>query len=172
MYKYPLITNKLVQMNNLNYQAFPNTDPPLAWICYTVQIHLYCVFISNVMTWMFLQALCLMIEPMCFFSLWQKKTFRSGFFPWKTFILTLYNGGNYNCHTSPPTSSTILSWKFVNKNQKKWHLTCDTWHVTHDTWQMGEAKVLSKYQLPSLYCLEVKVFWRYFHKVWVSQSFN
>ena len=32
------------------------------------------------------------------------------------------------------------------------------WHVTHDTWQVWEVNLLSKFQLPSSYDLEVKVF--------------
>ena len=54
-----------------------------------------------------------------------------------------------------------------------WHVTCDTgqvthdmWHVTHDRW--GEVNLLSKLQLLSSYGLGVKVFWRYFHKWWLT----
>ena len=39
-----------------------------------------------------------------------------------------------------------------------WQVTCDTWQVTHDKWQVGEANLLSKFQLPSSYCLGVEGF--------------
>ena len=47
-------------------------------------------------------------------------------------------------------------------------MICDTWqwHVTHDRW--GEVNLLLKFQIPSSYGLVVTVFWRYFHKGWVS----
>ena len=38
-----------------------------------------------------------------------------------------------------------------------WHVTRDTWHVTRDTWHVtclrGGVNILSKFQLPSSYCL-------------------
>ena len=57
-----------------------------------------------------------------------------------------------------------------------WNVTCDSWHITRDMWHMarnmchvthdmwGKVNLLSKVQLPSSNGLEVKVFWRYFHK--------
>ena len=40
------------------------------------------------------------------------------------------------------------------------HVTRDAWHMTRDTWQVtcdtfGEVNILSKFQLPSSYRLEV-----------------
>ena len=34
-----------------------------------------------------------------------------------------------------------------------WHITRDTWHVTCDTF--GGVNILSKFQLPSFFCLFV-----------------
>ena len=51
------------------------------------------------------------------------------------------------------------------KINKLWHMTCDTWHVTHDMWHVtcdifGEVNILSKFQLPSSYCLWFMIIWR------------
>ena len=39
-----------------------------------------------------------------------------------------------------------------------WHVTCDTWHVTRD--MFGGVNILSKFQLPSSYCLWFMILWR------------
>ena len=51
-----------------------------------------------------------------------------------------------------------------------WHVTCDTWHVTHDT--LGGMNILSKFQLPSSYCLFFMILWRYWGKGWLTESMN
>ena len=63
----------------------------------------------------------------------------------------------------PPTNFTALA-----KKKKKG----DMWHLTPDTWQVGEVNLLSKFQLPSLHTSVLKVFWRYFHKVWLTEWLN
>ena len=62
----------------------------------------------------------------------------------------------------------IKKWK----EEKKWHVTCDTWQVTGDRWQVtrdtwhvtcdmfGEVNILSKFQLPSSYRLWFMILWR------------
>ena len=42
--------------------------------------------------------------------------------------------------------------------------------MTHDTW--GGVNILLKCQVPSSYGLGVAVFWRYFHKEWLSEWIN
>ena len=81
----------------------------------------------------------------------------------------------------PPTSFTILSKR---KKCDIWHVICDKWHVTNDTRNMtrdmwylthdmwGEVNLLSKYQLPSTCGVGVKVFLRYYHKGWLTESVN
>ena len=58
--------------------------------------------------------------------------------------------------------STDKLHHFVQKNVTcdTWHMTCDTWHVIHDMWLMTRdmwhvwgVNILSKFQLPSSYCL-------------------
>ena len=66
---------------------------------------------------------------------------------------------------------------FVQKLKKNvtcdtWHVTCDMWHVTCDTWHVtcatrqvtcdmfGGVNNLSKFQLPSSYCLWFMIIWR------------
>ena len=44
------------------------------------------------------------------------------------------------------------------------------WHVAHDRW--GYVNLLWKLQLPISYGLGVKVFWRYFHKGWLTDWVN
>ena len=51
-----------------------------------------------------------------------------------------------------------------------WQMTHDTLHVTHDRW--GEVNLLSTLQLPSSYGLEVKVFWRFGGKSWLTYLIN
>ena len=48
-----------------------------------------------------------------------------------------------------------------------WQETCDKRHVTCDMW--WKVNILSKCQVPSSNGLGVKVFWSYFHKLWVTQ---
>ena len=55
-----------------------------------------------------------------------------------------------------------------------WHVTHDMQRMTHDTWDvtcdmLWGVSILSKIQLPSSYGLGETVFWRYFHKGWISQ---
>ena len=80
--------------------------------------------------------------------------------------------------------STNKLHHFVKKTQRKtktmwhvtcdmWHVTCDTWHVTRDTWHVTHdtwhmtclgggrgVNILSKFQLPSSYCLWFVILWR------------
>ena len=82
--------------------------------------------------------------------------------------------------------STNKLHHFVFKNQKLWHVTCDTWHVTCDMWHVtcdmwhvtcdmwhltcdmwhvtcdmfGGVNILSKFQLPSSYLLWFMILWR------------
>ena len=53
-----------------------------------------------------------------------------------------------------------------------WHTTHETWYVKYETRYVGEESLLSKFQLPSSYGLGVKVFWRYFHKGWLTHLIN
>ena len=58
-----------------------------------------------------------------------------------------------------------------------WHMTCDTWHVTRDTWHvtcdmLWGVNILSKFQLPSSYCLWFMIFWWFGGKGWLTQSIN
>ena len=48
--------------------------------------------------------------------------------------------------------------------------TGEMWHMTHSRW--GKVNLVSQFQLPSSYGLGVKVFWRYFHKGWVTEWIN
>ena len=46
-----------------------------------------------------------------------------------------------------------------------WHMTCEMRHVTHDMWHVtrdmfGGMNILSKFQLPSSYCLWFMILWR------------
>ena len=60
-----------------------------------------------------------------------------------------------------------------------WHVTCDTWHVTQDMWHvtrdkwhvthLGGVNILSKFQLPSSYCLWFMILWRSGGKGWINQ---
>ena len=78
-------------------------------------------------------------------------------------------------------------WTFWNQEIGKnylWHMTCDTWHVTCDTWHMtrdtwhvtcdmyGGVNILSKFQLPSSYCLIFMILWRYWGKGSLTDSMN
>ena len=45
-----------------------------------------------------------------------------------------------------------------------WHIKCDMWHMTHHRWR--EVNLLSKFQLPSSYGLEVKAFLRFGCDTW------
>ena len=53
-----------------------------------------------------------------------------------------------------------------------WHLTSDnwhmTWHIIRDIWHVG-GKILSKLQLLWSHGLGKTLFWRYFHKGWLTQ---
>ena len=73
---------------------------------------------------------------------------------------------------NPPTTSITIFFLFITKN--KWHVTTDTWHLTCDKWHVTSDTQGGEYCLkisgPSSYGLRVKVFWRYFHKGWVSES--
>ena len=58
-----------------------------------------------------------------------------------------------------------------------WHVTCDTGHVTRDTGHMTcdtqwVVNTLSKFQGPSSKGLELRMFWRYFHKGWMTLLIN
>ena len=68
--------------------------------------------------------------------------------------------------------STDKLHHFVQKRKEKWHATCDMWHVTRDMWHVtcdtwhmkcdtfGGVNILSKFQLPSSYCLWFMILWR------------
>ena len=82
------------------------------------------------------------------------------------------------------TPSTKKLHNFVKKKREKkkkmwhvtrdtWHMTCDMWHVTCDTWHMtcymfGGVNILSKFQLPSSYCLLFMILWRSGGKGWLT----
>ena len=78
--------------------------------------------------------------------------------------------------------STDKVYHFSKKNKKNktcdtWHVTCDTWHVTHDMWYVthdtfGGVNILSKFQLPSSYCLWFTILWRSGGKGWLTQLMN
>ena len=62
-----------------------------------------------------------------------------------------------------------------------WLVTCDTWHVTRDMWRVTRDKwhvsrlggwFLSKFQLPSSYCLWFMILWRSGGKGWVTEWIN
>ena len=77
-----------------------------------------------------------------------------------------------------PISYTNLSKKKqkkirINSNMWRitcglWHVTCDTWHVTHD--MLWGVNILSKFQLPSSYCLWFIRIWRYGGKGSLSEK--
>ena len=87
--------------------------------------------------------------------------------------------------------STAKLHHFVRKKEETkivtcdtWHVTCDMWHVTHDTWHVtsdtwhmtcdmfGGVNVLSKFQLPSSYCLWSMILWRSGGKGWMNEWIN
>ena len=72
----------------------------------------------------------------------------------------------------PQVTSFARCPKKIYKKYDTLSVTCDTWHVTFDTWQEGGGKPFLKFMLPSSYSLRVKVFWRYFHKWWLSHLLN
>ena len=60
-----------------------------------------------------------------------------------------------------------------HKSCDMWHMTYDTWHMTHDMWHMTcgmlwGVNILSKFQLPSSYCLWFMIFWRFGGKGWLT----
>ena len=72
------------------------------------------------------------------------------------------------------TPSTDKLHHFVPKKKSDMRLmTCDMWHVTRDTWHVTSVmwhmtcdmlcglNTLSKFQLPSSYCLWYLILWRY-----------
>ena len=59
---------------------------------------------------------------------------------------------------------------FVRKKEKMWHVTRDMWHVTHD--MFGGVNILSKFQLPSSYCLWFMLLWRSGGKGWLTHWIN
>ena len=61
--------------------------------------------------------------------------------------------------TAPPGTSFIHMW----------HVIPDKWHVTYDTWKVGEGE---PFQLCISDSLGAKIFWRYFHKGWLTESVN
>ena len=65
-------------------------------------------------------------------------------------------------------TSTDKLHHFVRKNIKK--LKKYMWHVTRD--MFGGVKILSKFQLPSSYCLWFMLLWRSGRKGWLNQSMN
>ena len=87
--------------------------------------------------------------------------------------------------------STDKLHHFVQKKRRKrkrrkkmWHVTCDAWHVTRDMWHVtrdmwhvtcdtfGGVNILSKFQLPSSYCLWFMMLWRSGGKGWVTELMN
>ena len=71
----------------------------------------------------------------------------------------------------------VVFWPTVSQAKAMVKMTCDIWPKTHEPWQMThdrwrELKILSKFQFLSSYRLGVKVFSRYFHKGWMTQSIN
>ena len=79
--------------------------------------------------------------------------------------------------------STDKLHHFVRKKERKkndmWHVTCDMWHVTRDmshvtrdTWLVWGVNILSKFQLPSFYCLWFMILWRSGGKGWLSEAIN
>ena len=50
------------------------------------------------------------------------------------------------------------------------HVTRDTWHMTWDIF--GGVNILSKFQLPSSYCLWFMILWRSGGKGWLNESMN
>ena len=61
---------------------------------------------------------------------------------------------------------------FVKKIKKMWHVTCDTGHVTRDTWHVWRVSILSKFQLPSSYCMWFMILWRFGGKGWINKLIN
>ena len=51
-----------------------------------------------------------------------------------------------------------------------WRITCDTWYMTRD--MFGGMNILSKFQLPSSYCLWFMILWRSGGKGWLNESMN
>ena len=59
----------------------------------------------------------------------------------------------------------------------KWHVTCDMGHVTCDMWHVtcdmfGLVNILSKFQLPSSFCLWFMIKWRSWGKGSLTQWIN
>ena len=74
--------------------------------------------------------------------------------------------------TNPPqTSSTALSFFMTNKlrQQQKWHVTHDTWYLTY---RPGVMNIVSIFQFPSCNGFGAMVFWKYYHKRWLSDWIN
>ena len=76
---------------------------------------------------------------------------------------------------------TVYRWHVTHD---MWHVTCDTWHVTHDTWHVTRdtlhvtcemlegMNILSKFQLPSSYCLWFMILWRFWGKGALTDLIN
>ena len=63
------------------------------------------------------------------------------------------------------------------RKTKKLHVTCDMWHLTCVTWHatcdmLEGVNILSKFQLPSSYCLWVMILWRFWGKGWLTDWLN
>ena len=77
-----------------------------------------------------------------------------------------------------PVDNTPYTNKLDHFVQKKmWHVTCDMWHLTCDTWHMtcdllGGVNILSKFQLPSSFCLWSMILWRFGGKGWLAHWIN
>ena len=77
--------------------------------------------------------------------------------------------------------STDKLHHFVRKKERKksdiWHVTCDMLQVTRDRWHVtrnmfGGVNILSKFRLPSSYCLWLMILWRSGGKGWLNQLMN
>ena len=87
-------------------------------------------------------------------------------------ITSIYNLDGVRPVDNRPSTDKLHHLVRKKKKKKKWHVTCDTWHVTRDMWHMTcgtwhltrdtfwGVNILSKFQLPSSYCLWFMILWR------------
>ena len=76
-----------------------------------------------------------------------------------------------------PSTNRLHHFVRKKKNCDIWHVTCDTWHVTCDMWHVTcdlfkGVNILSKFQLPSSYCLWFMILWRSGGKGTLTDWFN
>ena len=91
---------------------------------------------------------------------------------WTGFLTKLDRVGPVNNRPSTDKVPTLSE----KKRRKKIHVTHDMWHVTRDTHvtcdMLWGVNILSKFQLPSSYCLWFMILWRSGGKGWRTDWIN